>query len=170
VRIGELSAATGVSPRSLRYYEQQGLIAAERRPNGYREYGPDAMPAVLTIRALLDLGLPLDLVRDVQPCAMAGADVDRAICNDVIARVTGIRDEIAERVLNLSRTRDLLTGFLDGSSQSVTMPAPGRGASGTDPDSSAVRVAALSSPVTGAGGWQSRSAGTSPTPSRTACR
>jgi len=30
-----------------------------------------------------------------------------------VARVAGIRDEIAERVTNLSRTRDLLTGFLE---------------------------------------------------------
>jgi len=30
-----------------------------------------------------------------------------------VARVTGIRGEIAERITNLSRTRDLLTGFLE---------------------------------------------------------
>ncbi len=113
MRIGELSAATGVSPRSLRYYEQRGLIAARRRSNSYREYGPDAVGAVLTIRALLDLGLPLDLVRDVQPCATAGTGVDPAACGDLVARVARIRDELAERVANLSRTLELLTGFLE---------------------------------------------------------
>jgi len=43
----------------------------------------------------------------------AGADVDQAVCADVVARVTEVRDEIAERVVHLSRTRDRLTGFLN---------------------------------------------------------
>ncbi|WP_219509752.1 MerR family DNA-binding transcriptional regulator [Nonomuraea ceibae] len=30
MRIGELAAATGVSVRALRYYEEQSLLAAER--------------------------------------------------------------------------------------------------------------------------------------------
>lgn len=40
MKIGELSARTGVSIRSLRYYEQQGLLAPARHENGYREYSP----------------------------------------------------------------------------------------------------------------------------------
>jgi len=38
MRIGELSKATGVSVRSLRYFEQKGLLAASRLQSGYREY------------------------------------------------------------------------------------------------------------------------------------
>ncbi|MGH3121741.1 MAG: MerR family DNA-binding transcriptional regulator, partial [Streptosporangiaceae bacterium] len=34
MRIGELASKTGASVRSLRYYEQQGLLAAERSPSG----------------------------------------------------------------------------------------------------------------------------------------
>ena len=38
MKIGELAARTGVSIRSLRYYEQQGLLMPVRNENGYREY------------------------------------------------------------------------------------------------------------------------------------
>lgn len=40
MRIGELAGRTGVSERSLRYYEQQNLLVSDRTPSGHREY-PD---------------------------------------------------------------------------------------------------------------------------------
>ncbi|MDQ0779878.1 DNA-binding transcriptional MerR regulator [Streptomyces aurantiacus] len=111
MRISELSARTGVSPRSLRYYEQQGLITADRRDNGYRDYTDDAVVTVLTIRSLYDLGFPSELIRVVLPCT-TGEAVDQAVCRSVVDRVTGIRDDVAERVTHLARTRDTLTYFL----------------------------------------------------------
>ncbi|WP_374225966.1 MerR family DNA-binding transcriptional regulator [Micromonospora sp. C41] len=42
MRIGELSARTGVSARSIRYYEQQGLLAALRTPSGQRVFAESA--------------------------------------------------------------------------------------------------------------------------------
>ncbi|WP_019913793.1 MerR family DNA-binding transcriptional regulator [Paenibacillus sp. HW567] len=57
MKIGELAAKTGVSVRSLRYYERQGLIAPLRQANGYREYSPLAVETVETIKLYLNLGL-----------------------------------------------------------------------------------------------------------------
>jgi DNA-binding transcriptional MerR regulator len=111
MKISDLSAKTGVSARSLRYYEQLGLIAAVRRPNGYRDYGDDAVATVLTIRSLFDLGFPSDLIRVVLPCA-GGQTGDQVVCADVVERVATIRDEIAERVEHLAETRDTLTRYL----------------------------------------------------------
>ena len=110
MRISELSRRTGVSARSLRYYEQQGLFAAERLPNGYRNYGDDAVATVLTIRSLMDLGFPMDLVRTVLPCT--GGTTDQDICGNVVEQVTRIRDEMAERVAQMAQTRDALTQYL----------------------------------------------------------
>ncbi|UNO43878.1 MerR family transcriptional regulator [Streptomyces sp. MST-110588] len=72
MRIGELARRTGVSARSLRYYEQQGLLAAERDGNGYRRYGAEAPATVARIRELLATGLSTDLIRDLLPCAQGG--------------------------------------------------------------------------------------------------
>ena len=43
MRIGEVTARTGIPQRMLRYYEEQGLLASERADNGYREYDDDAV-------------------------------------------------------------------------------------------------------------------------------
>ena len=42
MRIGVLAVRSGVSVRSLRYYETQGLLASCRTGGGHREYGDDA--------------------------------------------------------------------------------------------------------------------------------
>jgi DNA-binding transcriptional MerR regulator len=125
MRISDLSARTGVSPRSLRYYEQQGLFTAVRSANNYRDYGEDAVVTVLTIRSLLDLGFPLELVRTVLPCT-SGATVDQAVCQDVVERVIRVRDDIADRVDRLATTRDTLTGFLADRIDPTAFPALSR--------------------------------------------
>jgi DNA-binding transcriptional MerR regulator len=115
VKISELSRKTGVSARSLRYYEQQGLFEALRQPNGYRDYDENAVATVLTIRSLMDLGFPMDLVRTVLPCT--GGDTDQNLCGNVIEQVTRIRDEMAERVVQMEQTRDTLTRYLQEQAQ-----------------------------------------------------
>src|SRR5919112_2068194 len=67
--IGELSRLTSVSPRLLRHYEQQRLLTSSRLPNGYRDYAEDASLIVGQLRALLDAGLPTEVIREVLPCA-----------------------------------------------------------------------------------------------------
>ena len=57
-RIGELAGRTGVSPRLLRYYEEQRLITPSRALNGYREYRESHVHVVLQIKGLLEAGLP----------------------------------------------------------------------------------------------------------------
>ena len=57
MKIGELSAATGVSVRSLRYYEEQELLSAERTSGGQRVYDVDAPERVRLIQCLYSANL-----------------------------------------------------------------------------------------------------------------
>ncbi len=57
IRIGELSERTAVSRRSLRYYEQQGLLTSTRSAGGQREYADDAVERVIEIQELFAAGL-----------------------------------------------------------------------------------------------------------------
>ncbi|KKZ69728.1 MerR family transcriptional regulator [Streptomyces showdoensis] len=66
MRIGEIAALVGVTPRAVRHYHHLGLLPEpERRANGYREYGVRDAVVLARIRRLTELGLGLDEVRDV---------------------------------------------------------------------------------------------------------
>ncbi|MFF3563742.1 MerR family DNA-binding transcriptional regulator [Streptomyces sp. NPDC002574] len=65
--IGELAEKAGVTPRMLRYYEQQGLLTSGRGTNGYRIYGKATVGLVVQVRELIASGLPTRLVRTVLP-------------------------------------------------------------------------------------------------------
>jgi hypothetical protein len=51
VRIGELGERVGVGLRTLRHYEELGLLPARRRANGYREYDERDVALVAEIRS-----------------------------------------------------------------------------------------------------------------------
>ncbi|MER0483862.1 MerR family transcriptional regulator [Streptomyces sp. Edi2] len=68
MRIGELAQLTGASPRALRNYEREGLIASERAANGYRVYDERAAVRVRNICHLLAAGLTLADVHCFTPC------------------------------------------------------------------------------------------------------
>ncbi|MFF8376309.1 MerR family transcriptional regulator [Streptomyces sp. NPDC015661] len=66
MRIGEIAALVGVTPRAVRHYHQSGLLPEpQRRANGYREYGVRDAVLLARIRRLTELGLGLEEVRDV---------------------------------------------------------------------------------------------------------
>lgn len=72
MRIGELAARAGTSTRTLRYYEQHGLLSARRAANGYRDYSDADLRLVREIRSLLDIGFNLDETRPFVDCLRSG--------------------------------------------------------------------------------------------------
>jgi DNA-binding transcriptional MerR regulator len=64
--ISELAEKTGVSPRTLRYYEELGLLpGVRRRAGGRRVYGRDEVERLRFIQRLKRLGLSLAEIRDL---------------------------------------------------------------------------------------------------------
>ena len=68
MHIGELSRRTGVSIRSLRYYDQKHLLRSHRLANGYRDLDEDAVKRVKTIQMYLSLGLTTEQIAEVIDC------------------------------------------------------------------------------------------------------
>ncbi len=71
MRIGELAARTGASVRSLRYYEEQGLLHAERSYSGQRNYDEGAVGRVNLLRQLYGAGLNSTTIAALLPCVDA---------------------------------------------------------------------------------------------------
>ncbi|MYW66348.1 MerR family transcriptional regulator [Streptomyces sp. SID8379] len=109
MRIGELSAQTGVSVRLLRYYEEQGLLTAGRTAGGQRVYDAGAPRTVRRIRAFLGAGLPTRVIREILDCVCGSeAEVEPCLTPVLLGRLR----EIEERIEDLQGSRASLTGIL----------------------------------------------------------
>jgi DNA-binding transcriptional MerR regulator len=65
LQIGDVAERTGLSLRTIRHYEDVGLIpAAERSPGGFRLYSEIAVARLLTIKQVKPLGFSLDQLRE----------------------------------------------------------------------------------------------------------
>jgi DNA-binding transcriptional MerR regulator len=98
VRIGELAHATGVSTRSLRYYEEQGLIRSTRTAGGWREFDASMVERVVMIQHLLAAGLGSSTINELLPCLEASpverTGVMEALLAQEVARLEAKRRDL----------------------------------------------------------------------------
>lgn len=112
--IGELAAACGVSARSVRYYEQCGLLSSERSSNGYRVYSSADVETVRRIKALLNVGLPVATIALLLPCVVdASPRLDP--CADLIATLQAEVTRLDAQAAEIARCRSLITSILERS-------------------------------------------------------
>lgn len=117
MRIGELAQRAGTSSRSLRYYEQQGLLDTRRTANGHRDYDESDLRLVHQIRELLAIGFGLEETRPFVECLRAGNE-SGAVCpasiavyrrklaevEDCIDRLTSVRDHLKAQLADARQT------------------------------------------------------------------
>lgn len=116
MRIGEIAALAGVTPRTVRHYHHLGLLPEpERRPNGYRDYGLQHAVLLARVRRLTELGLGLAEVRDVL-ADDAGRELAEVLA-ELDADLAQQESAIAER---RARLAELIRQAKDG-----TLPAEG---------------------------------------------
>lgn len=103
MRIGDLAAATGASVRSLRYYEEQGLLVATRTPSGQRTYGAPAVERVQLVQQLFAAGLPSRTIVQLLPCVDSGRATPESF-----ALLVSERDRITAQLAELEAARERL--------------------------------------------------------------
>ncbi|WP_406089019.1 MerR family transcriptional regulator [Streptomyces sp. NBC_01013] len=113
MKISEASEVSGVSARSLRHYEDEGLIVPGRFSNGFRDYCQSTIDRVLVIRSLLESGLPVRLIRELLPRLTDASDVGTdAVCAEFLHEVQSYRDRLAARTAILNDQRAALDAYL----------------------------------------------------------
>ncbi|MEU6789563.1 MerR family transcriptional regulator [Nonomuraea angiospora] len=115
MRIGELAARSGVSVRALRYYEEQGLLEADRSESGQRRYPEPAADRVQLIQMLYSAGLSSRTIAELLPCVDAKVSTPESR-----ARLAAERDRIDAQIAALTRTRDNLDAVIASTGSSAS--------------------------------------------------
>ena len=110
MNIGQASAASGVSAKMLRYYEEIGLLPkAARTEAGYRVYSAKDVNTLRFIRRARDLGLSIERIK-----LLVGLWQDRERSSADVKRVA--QEHVAEldaKILELTAMRDTLQELAD---------------------------------------------------------
>ncbi|WP_067841953.1 MerR family transcriptional regulator [Nocardia lijiangensis] len=113
MRIGELAERTGVSVRSLRYYEDKGMLAAARSSGGQREYPEVAVDRVHRIQEMFAAGLTSDTIADLLPCIHDEDGTPNAAATPFLVRkLTEERARIDRALRDLHSTCEVLDGVI----------------------------------------------------------
>ncbi|MFD8523926.1 MerR family transcriptional regulator [Streptomyces capillispiralis] len=111
MRIGELAARSGVSVRSLRYYEERGLLTSTRSAGGQRHYTDHDVERVAFIQRLYAAGLSSRTIVELLPCVDAPSEDNS---DAALERMAEERDRLSEHIADLVRTRDALDELMNG--------------------------------------------------------
>jgi MerR family transcriptional regulator, copper efflux regulator len=98
MRIGELADRSGVPVKTIRYYDEIGVLGPpERTSSGYRDYDDPAIDHLAFIRAAQAVGLTLGEIRQVVALRERG----ETPCAHVVALLERRADEIGQRIAEL---------------------------------------------------------------------
>ncbi|TCC21264.1 MerR family transcriptional regulator [Kribbella sindirgiensis] len=116
MRIGELAEATGVSTRSLRYYEEQDLIRSNRTPGGWRDFDESMVERVVMIQHLFAAGLGSAVIGEQLPCLDAPPEERTGVLETLLAQEV---QRLEAKRREIDRELDVLQGLR----RDVTAPA-----------------------------------------------
>ena len=104
--IGEFSRLTGLGIHTLRYYEQEGLIAPERNSGNRRRYSARAIAWISCSKRLKDTGMP---IKEIKRYAQLRAEGNPTLQ----ARLVQHRQSLNEQIMQLQEHRDRLDEKID---------------------------------------------------------
>lgn len=130
LRSGQVAAAAGVNPQTLRYYERRGLLAEPTRTlGGHRVYPADTVTLLRVIKTAQRLGFTLDEVADLLDTATHrhGRKRDRSLRARAQAKLADIEQKIADLTVIRDTLREAVAAGCDdlvACAQSPCCPLP----------------------------------------------
>ena len=108
MRIGEIADRAGVPAKTIRFWEDRGLLPPPARtPADYRDYGPAILERLAFIRQAQAAGLTLEAIRQVLDVRDGG----QPPCIHVTGLIARRLAEVEARLAELTRTRDQLAAL-----------------------------------------------------------
>jgi len=104
MNIGAAAQKSGLPPKTIRYYEDIGLLTADRAANGYRDYFSEDVHRLRIVQRSRSLGFSVEESRQLLSLY---TDRDRASA-DVKAIATEKLDEIDRKIAELTGLREIL--------------------------------------------------------------
>lgn len=108
--IGELAHETGASLRSIRHYDEHGLLASARAGNGYRLFPVAAITQVRQVQRLIGAGFSIAEIRSFPGCMLMVEGA--AACPETAplqhARLAAIERQMADLERRRNRLRSML--------------------------------------------------------------
>jgi len=120
LRIGEVSAQAQLSVKTVRYYEERGLIQASRRSSGgFRLFAPTVLTRLQFIRRSQALGLSLQDIQDILDIADRGSSP----CKNVRQKFKAKIEAIDHQMEQLQQLKAQLLELMDGADQAERLDA-----------------------------------------------
>lgn len=107
--IGEFSRLTSLGIHTLRYYEQEGLIAPERNSGNRRRYSDRDIAWISFIKRLKDTGMPIKEIKRYAQLRAEGNPTLQARLEILVQH----RQALNEQIMQLQEHRDRLDEKID---------------------------------------------------------
>lgn len=123
MKIGDVAERTQVAARLIRYYEQQGLLTAQRAANGYRTYSEADVARVSRVAGLVQAGIPTRLVKVLLDAEEANARDEPSCPIAVAEQLAAELEGLEARIACLTRSRDTIRSYLTRTQHEVLLRA-----------------------------------------------
>ncbi len=110
MKIGEVADQTGVSTKTIRYYEDIGVLPEpERAPNGYRDYDKVTVSRLRFVRDAQATGLTLTEIASILDLREQG----QSTCHHVVDLLERHLDDLDRHITSLHKTREQLAAMTE---------------------------------------------------------
>jgi MerR family transcriptional regulator, copper efflux regulator len=107
MNIGQAAKESGLSPKTIRYYEDISLVTPERQNNGYRDYAEDDVHCLNFLHRSRNLGFSIEECRLLLSLYLDHNRSSAEVKKLALHKVTVIEEKISE----LSAMKDMLSSL-----------------------------------------------------------
>jgi DNA-binding transcriptional MerR regulator len=112
--IGEICRRTGCTPRTIRHYEAEGLLApVASTPGGRKIYGEEAFSIIHSVQVLKRIGYSIKEIRGILSLVKSENTKDKKLTRKLRKTLSFSLSQIQNEIELLSAARDKISALLE---------------------------------------------------------